>query len=83
MADYLWLRDKKMKEEDIQVNNEVKATSVGELAEELQAMRFAFAVLFTQLSPDVKNGILFQLNEAQPDAAKRLGGFLSQFKDIN
>ncbi|MDZ5641656.1 hypothetical protein [Enterobacter sp. A103] len=43
-----------MKEINIQIDNDIKAASLGELAEELQAMRFAFAILFTQLSHDVR-----------------------------
>ncbi|WP_262287651.1 hypothetical protein [Pantoea sp. Marseille-Q5743] len=70
-------------EEFIPINNEVQHGSLDELAEELKAMRFAFAILYTQMPKEVQNGIAYQLNQADQDAAKRLAGFFSQLNGIN
>ncbi|HBU9918667.1 hypothetical protein HPS27_10355 [Klebsiella aerogenes] len=68
-----------MKEEFVPVENEVDTSSLEALGEELKAIRHAYAILFTQLSPQIKNGIIYQLNGLSTDAAKRMGRYLSQF----
>lgn len=70
------------KEIFLPMTNEVNAGSLDEIAEELKAMRFAFGILFTQLPETTRNGIIYQLKEAQPDSANRLATFLEQLQDI-
>lgn len=70
-------------EKFVAINNEVQHGNLNELAEELKAMRFAFAILYTQMPKEVQNGIAYQLNETNQDSAKRLADFLSQLNGIN
>ncbi|PKB90891.1 hypothetical protein A8A01_03010 [Ewingella americana] len=62
------------------LNNELKSSTLNELAEEVKAMRFAFGILYSQLPKEIKNGIVYQLsgNGTEPESAKRLAEFLKQ-----
>ena len=71
-----------MKEENILLNNEVDTSSAEALGEDLKALRFAFAILYTQLEPNVRNGIKYQLDGIEQAAAKRLCTFLNELNDV-
>lgn len=62
------------------LNNDLKSSTLDELAEEVKAMRFAFGILYSQLPKEIKNGIVYQLagGGTEPESAQRLAEFLKQ-----